>query len=178
VRTPADWIVGKRGEGWNVSRINLKHERNAVGSSSRSLPVFEKLVELAKSAQLNGRPAIEDVAIRRRLAIAEGYAKAQLWSGYHQLTLDARGESAGLLGLTNKITTTELGHQMAGIAADILGDAGLLMPQDDTRKGGDEKWVNQILGSLGLSIAGGTSNIQRNIISERGLGLPREAAEN
>jgi alkylation response protein AidB-like acyl-CoA dehydrogenase len=178
VRTPADWIVGRRGEGWNVSRVNLKHERNAVGSSSRSLPTFEKLVALAKATRLNGRPAIEDPSIRRRLAAVEGHVMAQLWSGYHQLTLDARGESPGVLGLVNKITTTNIGQELALIATEVLAETTLLMPPEDTRKGGEEKWVNQIMGSLGLAIAGGTSNIQRNIISERGLGLPREAAEN
>jgi alkylation response protein AidB-like acyl-CoA dehydrogenase len=178
VRTPADWIVGKRGEGWNVSRVNLKHERNAVGSASRSVPVFQKLVALAKTTALHGKPAIEDPSIRRRLAAVEGHVMAQLWSGYHQLTLDARGESAGVLGLVNKITTTNIGQELALIATDILADTGLLMPPEDTRRGGEEKWMNQVFGSLGLSIAGGTSNIQRNIVSERGLGLPRETIEN
>ena len=177
VRTPADWIVGARGQGWNVSRVNLKHERNAVGSSSRSLPVFEKLVALARSTPLNGRPAIEDPSIRRRLAAVEGHIMAQLWSGYHQLTLDSRGDPAGVLGLVNKITSTNIGQELALIASEILADTLLLMPQDDTRMGGEEKWLNQVFGSLGLAIAGGTSNIQRNIIAERGLGLPRESID-
>jgi alkylation response protein AidB-like acyl-CoA dehydrogenase len=176
VRAPADWIVGKRGEGWMVSRVNLKHERAAIGSSGRSLPVFESLVRLAQKTLYNGRPAIKDPLIRSRLAAVEGYMQAQRWSGFYQLTLAARGESAGALGYTNKITTTNINQELAAIATDIIGAAALRMPAEEGTRG-PERWVNQILGSIALSIAGGTSNIQRNIIAERGLGLPRDNSD-
>jgi alkylation response protein AidB-like acyl-CoA dehydrogenase len=87
----------------------------------------------------------------------------------------SRGQPLGVLGLTNKITTSNINQEIAGIAADIIQEAGLVAPHGDG--GGLERWNNQILGSIALSIAGGTSNIQRNIISERGLGLPRELAD-
>ncbi|MCY1438195.1 hypothetical protein D9M71_543870 [compost metagenome] len=65
---------------------------------------------------------------------------------------------------------------MADIAREVLGDDFMLSPFGREAEAGPEKWLNQYLGSLGIAIAGGTSNIQRNVIAERGLGLPRDPA--
>ena len=99
---------------------------------------------------------------------------AQTVSGYYQTTLGARGEGAGVLGLVAKLNNTEIGKMISELAMDLAGEAMLTMPPE---KGpaGLERWLKQVMGSLALSIAGGASNIQRNIIAERGLGLPREA---
>ncbi len=173
VRASADRLVGPRGKGWTVSRSTLKHERNHIGSSTRTQPIFRSLVRLAQRTELNGRPAIEDKCVRSELVKIEGYLQAQLWAGYYQQTLSAQDESAGVLGLVNKLTTTNLFHRIAAISGEIIGDDALKMPRQGIELGGNERWVNQMLGSLGQAIAGGTSNIQRNIIAERGLGLPR-----
>jgi len=173
VRTPADWLVGPRGEGWNVSRSTLRHERNHIGSATRTVPMFDRLVKLAQRTIIDGRPAIEQQRIRQQLAAIDGYLQSQLWAGYYQQTLGTNGESPGVLGLVNKLTTTNLFHKIAAVSADIIGDQALKAPKQGKDRGGDERWVNQMLGSLGQAISGGTSNIQRNIIAERGLGLPR-----
>lgn len=172
-RTPADWIVGERGQGWKVSKSTLKHERNAVGSSERTLPMFQRLVKLARRSRIDGVPAIDNPLIRDRLATIAGHVEAQLWAGQYQLALAARDEPAGVLGLTNKMNTANINQEIAAVASDILEATGLLAPPANDAAGGDEKWVRQILGSLAVATAGGTSNIQRNIIAERGLGLPR-----
>ncbi len=76
-----------------------------------------------------------------------------------------------------KLLLTETGHEMALAAQELIGDEALIEPAPAGTSGrGPEKWLNQIMGSLGNSIAGGTTNIQRNIIAERGLGLPRDLA--
>ncbi|MGE0388050.1 MAG: acyl-CoA dehydrogenase family protein [Gammaproteobacteria bacterium] len=177
VRTPSHWLVGRRGEGWQVSRSTLKHERSAIGAAAGTVDLFDKLVKLARSVDLNGRPAIEDPVIRQRLAQVQGYVQSHLYSGYYQTTRAAREESAGILGLLNKLAMSNIGQDIAAIASDIIGDAYLSMPGWEGGRRGNEQWVNQIFGSLGMAIAGGTSNIQRNIISERGLELPREPVE-
>ena len=177
VRTPADWIVGRRGEGWQVSRTTLKHERGSIGGADRSLELVDKLVQLARAATRFGRPAIEDREIRQDLAALEGWALAQKYTAYRQFSLAAAGKDAGIVPLLNKLYGTDIGHEAARIAQELIGPAALIQPAPPgTGPRGDEKWLDQIMGSLGVAIAGGASNIQRNIISERGLGLPRDLA--
>jgi alkylation response protein AidB-like acyl-CoA dehydrogenase len=179
VRTPKDWIVGKRGEGWTVSRTTLKHERSSIGAAQQTRAAMKALVKLARECQIDGRPAIEDPSIRQRLAALEGYVKAHQYSGYRQLTKDARGEEAGIIRMMMKLFSTEIGHDTARLAMDLLGDDGLLSAGGDNlglRPSGKQGWIGQYMYSLGIAVAGGTANIQRNVIAERGLGLPRDAA--
>jgi alkylation response protein AidB-like acyl-CoA dehydrogenase len=179
VRTPKDWIVGRRGEGWLVSRTTLKHERNSIGNAEQVLAQFEGLVRLAGRATRGGRPAIEDPRVRQRLAEIEGYVRAHQYSGYYQLTKAARGESPGIVQSMNKLNGTNIVQRIAKLALELLADDGLLdagarvayeAPKNEAG------WVGLYMGSLGGAIAGGTANIQRNIIAERGLGLPRDFA--
>jgi alkylation response protein AidB-like acyl-CoA dehydrogenase len=93
VRTPASWIVGRRGEGWQVSRSTLKHERNMIGSPNATRRIFDELVALARSTQRGGRPAIEDPTVRDALASIEGYLLSQEYTGRRMLTATARGDS-------------------------------------------------------------------------------------
>ena len=174
--TPADWIVGERGRGWQVSKSTLKHERNMVGGAARTQALFDSLVRFAKGTTLNGRSAIEDPLILSRLATIEGAVKSHGFSSYHQLTKAAAGEPLGVLQDINKLSSTEIGKAIAVLAQDLLGDSALHMPPEEGGPASEhpELWLNQIFGSLALSIAGGASNIQRNIIAERSLGLPRE----
>ncbi|WEK42391.1 MAG: acyl-CoA dehydrogenase family protein [Candidatus Sphingomonas colombiensis] len=175
--TPASWLVGERGDGWNVSRTTLKHERASIGSATGLGSQFDKLVELAREVTRNGKPAIEDPEIRQLLSRIEGYVMAHRYTSYRLFSLAASGEEPGIVQLMMKLLLTETGHEMALAAQELIGDEGLIEPAAaGTRGRGPEKWLDQIMGSLGNSIAGGTTNIQRNIISERGLGLPRDLA--
>jgi alkylation response protein AidB-like acyl-CoA dehydrogenase len=183
VRTPKDWIVGNRGEGWLVSRTTLKHERNSIGAAAQTISLLEGLVDLARTSQIDGRPAIEDPGIRRSLVEIEGYVRAHEYSGFLQMSKDLKGENAGIIQMMNKLNSTNIGHKVAVLAMELLGDDGLVAPGDrglglaavGTSAAG---WVSQYMASLGIAIAGGTANIQRNVIAERGLGLPRDAAAN
>jgi alkylation response protein AidB-like acyl-CoA dehydrogenase len=175
-RTPADWIVGKRGEGWQVSKTTLKHERASIATAERSEELVSKLVELARGSTRFGRAAIDDPEIRQDLAALEGWALAHKYSSYRQFSLAAADRDAGLLGLVSKLMITDIGHEAARIAQELIAEDALLQPAPSRRGAprGREKWLDQIMGSLGVAIAGGASNIQRNIIAERGLGLPRD----
>ncbi len=177
-RTPADWIVGKRGEGWLVSRATLKHERDSIGSAAQTVALFKGLVRLAKTRTRNGKPAIEDPEIRQRLAAIEGRVRSHEYSGYIQLTRGSQGKSPGPIGAMNKIVSTNIGHEVAKLALDLLDEDGLLSAQSAAMGGNIPKdapaWLTQYMWSLGIAIAGGTANVQRNIIAERVLGLPRD----
>jgi alkylation response protein AidB-like acyl-CoA dehydrogenase len=181
VRTPKDWIVGKRGEGWLVSRTTLKHERDSIGNAAMAEMLFKGLVKLAKESKRGGRPAALDPAIRQRLVAIEGYVLAHKYSGYRQLTASLRGENVGILALMNKLHSTNIGQEVAKLAFDLLEADALTDPASSAPLLGvapksGAGWVGQFMASLGVAIAGGTANIQRNVIAERGLGLPRDWA--
>jgi len=181
VKTPKDWIVGKRGEGWLVSRTTLKHERDSIGNAAMTEVLFKGLVKLAKEAKRGGRPALEDPSIRQRLASIEGYVASHKYSGYRQLTANLRGEEVGILALMNKLHSTNIGQEVAKLAFDLLESDALVDPASAARLMGvapksSAGWVGQFMASLGVAIAGGTANVQRNVIAERGLGLPRDWA--
>lgn len=173
--TPSHWLVGPRGEGWKVSRTTLRHERSAIGSADGLGVQFDKLLDLARQVRRNGRPAIEDPMIRDTLARIEGWVMAHRYSSFRITSHALAGEEPGPIQLMMKLLLTEIGHDMALAAQELIGDEALLQPAPAGRRGrGVERWLDQIMGSMGNAIAGGTTHIQKNIIAERGLGLPRD----
>ena len=177
VHTPASHLVGKRGEGWLVSRSTLKQERGlaATAATASGRKEFDELVELARSVQLDGRPAIDDENIRQRLAEIDGYLTAQESSTWIQLSCAAHNEDPGPIALMNKLVSTDIGHLVAKLTIDLMGADALVAPSPQHRSLGNVG-MSQYLGSLGIAVAAGTSNIQRNLIGEHGLGLPRDFA--
>lgn len=176
VEAPVSWQVGERGQGWYVSRTTLKHERASIGSADGLGSQFRKLVELAREV---GR--IHDPLVRDRLAEIEGRVLSHRYTSFRLFSCAAAGDDAGPVQLMMKLLLTEIGHDIALLAQELIGEAGLVEPEGVGGRGprgarGPNKWLDQIMGSLGNSIAGGASNIQRNIIAERGLGLPRDLA--
>ena len=192
-RTPADWLVGERGRGWEVSRTTLKFERNQLGGPEQGRELYRKTVGLARRTARGGGQAIKDPEVRQWLTALEGFVLSSYWSGQYQFSKDAKGEDTGALGYMNKFVTMHtIGMEVARIVHELIGDDSMLLAsavahgtgtdtgedsavtRRPTRAVGNERWVNQILGSLAATMGGGTSNIQRNIIAERGLGLPRD----
>jgi alkylation response protein AidB-like acyl-CoA dehydrogenase len=180
-RTPADWIVGKRGQGWQVARVNLKYERN-LGGGPIMRRLFRDLIELARRSRIRERPALEDPALRQRLAELECQVRCVETISMRQLSASARGEesSVALPTLIQKLYGTEVRERILRVAVDLIGSEALLAPTPEDLKvvngtNTDTGWIDRYLFALGGAIAAGSSNIQRNIIAERGLGLPRDA---
>jgi alkylation response protein AidB-like acyl-CoA dehydrogenase len=179
-RTPADWIVGRRGEGWQVARVNLKHERT-LSDGSRARNLFRQLVALASRTSLDGQPATRDPMVRQRLAELECYVRCTETMTLRRLSAAARGEEDKTVAptLVNKLFGSDVTERMVRLAYDLIGADGLRAPTDATWGTSKEvsestDWIDQYLYSLAARIAAGSSNIQRNIIGERILGLPRD----
>jgi alkylation response protein AidB-like acyl-CoA dehydrogenase len=181
VRIPARNIVGRRGEGWKVTRSTLKHERVLIGDSTGARVAFDAVVALARKVERNGRPAIEDGSVRQRLAEIAGYVATQEWAVSRILTAFHQSRDAQVVSemLMTKLLGTNVQQLIAKLALDLIPEAGLHEPTAAEAVMGIRaftpgRWVSQYMFSLATAIAGGTSNVQRNIIGERVLGLPRD----
>jgi alkylation response protein AidB-like acyl-CoA dehydrogenase len=180
-RTPAANLVGQRGQGWQVSRATLKHERNLIAHPNMMREHFEALLDLARNVRRAGRAAIEDPDIRQRLAEIECVVRTNETSNLRQLSATARGEELKCMlpMMMNKLYSTDASQMIMKLAYDLVGSDGMLAPREQDianyRRGdGATAWVEQYVFSLGPAIAGGATNIQLNIIGERGYGLPRD----
>ena len=176
VRVPADQIVGRRGEGWKIANMVLKHERGSLADPNAMQARLFALKELMRTERVAGARAIDDPVLRDRLMRIEGRVAAQrandlrLLSARVNRTTDDPG--LPLAAALVKLETTELRHELEQLAIDAMGEFGLLYG-DTPYLRARGSWQRTYMYYLGLVIGGGTSQIQKNIISERGLGLPR-----
>jgi alkylation response protein AidB-like acyl-CoA dehydrogenase len=171
VRVPKANVVGARGEGWKIANTTLKHERNSLNSNGEG--TFLRLVRLMTKETVNGVPAMASPVYRDRLMRLQGRMLSMKHHGMRMLTCTLKGEPPGVAGLIVKLQNCQLNFDMASLAIDVMGELGVLY---DHTKYEREKgfWQAHSFLSLGLIIGGGTAQIQKNIIAERGLGLPRE----
>jgi alkylation response protein AidB-like acyl-CoA dehydrogenase len=172
VRVPRENLVGELHQGWRVANATLSHERNLLGSTTRTQQMLQGVVHVAKTHGRNGKRASVDPAIRQRLADLAIRVESMKYHSYRQLTDLLRGRSGGIAASVNKLVSTELNHAICALALEILGSYALL---ERTSAYAVDRgiWPYEFMFTLGLIIGGGTSQIQKNIISERGLGLPK-----
>jgi alkylation response protein AidB-like acyl-CoA dehydrogenase len=173
VRVPRVNLVGGLHEGWQVANATLAHERNMLGSTTRTQQLFQGLLRLAQTQRRRGQPASRDPVVRQRLSDLGLRVEAMRLEAFRQLTDTLRGRPSGIAASVSKLVTTELNHDIARTALDLLGSYGPLGKQ--ARRVRDRgTWPRDFMFTLGLIIGGGTSQVQKNIIAERGLGMPRE----
>jgi alkylation response protein AidB-like acyl-CoA dehydrogenase len=172
VHVPRENLVAKLNEGWMVANATLFHERNMLGSATGSQQRFNRLLALAKKIRRNGKPLIEDPVFRQRLVDLEIKVEAMRFHSYRQLTDQMRGKNPGVEAMINKLVGTELNHDLATAAMEAMGDYSMLS-RDDEQALDHGYWPYEWMFSLGLVIGGGTSHIQKNIIAERGLKMPK-----
>jgi alkylation response protein AidB-like acyl-CoA dehydrogenase len=173
VRVPRENLVGQLHDGWTVANSTLFHERNMLASTTRTQILFEGMVKRAKAEKRGGKSATKDPLVRQRLADLAIKVEMMKLEGYRQLTDALRKRPPGINASVNKLVTCELNHQIDRAALEVMGEAGWLTKKDSrVRDAG--VWPTDYMFALGLIIGGGTAQIQKNIIAERGLGLPRE----
>ena len=172
VRVPKKNLVGELHRGWMVAITTLMYERAATGGYFRFGKTLPQLVVLARQIEVNGRPAIEDTSVRQQLAQFAIEAEAIKYNELRRLTRQLKGQPPGPEGSFAKITTTELNLRIANFAMELLGPYSVLekgspLALDHAR------WSRRMLGARAGTIAAGTNEIQRGIIGERVLGLPK-----
>ena len=173
VRVPQTQIVGARGEGWMVANATLKHERGMLGDPNAAEQRLAAIIDLMKDETVDGQRLIDNPLLLDRLMGLQSEVLAMKFNGLRLLTAALNGESPGLAGLVVKLRGCELNHQLAALAIDALGELGVLYDGSPHLRA-NGSWQHRYMFDLGLIIGGGTAQIQKNIISERGLGMPRE----
>jgi len=173
VRVPKDQIVGERGQGWFVANATLKHERGMLGDPNAAQTRFKAIVDLMNEETVDGTRLMDNPLLRDRLMQLQARVLAMQFNGLRLLTASMTGEDAGLARLIVKLQGCELNHQLAALAIDALGELGVLYG-DSPHLRARGMWQRSYMFDLGLIIGGGTAQIQKNIIAERGLGMPRE----
>ncbi|MFI4935164.1 MAG: acyl-CoA dehydrogenase family protein [Caulobacterales bacterium] len=173
VRVPKTQIVGVRGEGWRVANATLKHERGMLGDPNAAETRLKAIEELTAEETVGGGRLIDNPLLRDRLVALQARVLAMKLNGLRLVTSQLTGEPAGIAALIVKLQGCELNHQLAAMAIDALGELGVLYGDSPhLRERG--AWQHRYMFDLGLIIGGGTAQIQKNIIAERGLGMPRE----
>jgi alkylation response protein AidB-like acyl-CoA dehydrogenase len=172
-RVPQANVVGKRGEGWKIANTTLFHERNMLASTAVLDGGLRSLVKLMQRETSNGARAIDSPVLRDRLLRLEGRVLAMKYHGMRMLTARLSGTHPGVAALVTKLAGCELSHQLNALGLDAMGELGGLY-ENSPHEREHGRWQSQYMFTLGLIIGGGTAQIQKNIISERGLGMPRE----
>ena len=171
VVVPKTNLLGPLNHGWKVSTTTLMYERHAAGARGHTAQVA-RLVALAKRVPIDGRPAWEHPWMRQRLAQLAIDCEAFKYTRFRSLTRQLRGEPPGPEGSILKLTGSELGVRIAEVASELLG-MHVLVNQPSSVVPDAPRWFNRVLAARQYTISAGTSEIQRNILGERVLGLPK-----
>jgi alkylation response protein AidB-like acyl-CoA dehydrogenase len=174
VRIPEANIVGKRGEGWAVANATLTHERGSLTDPNGTMNRVNSLIDRMKKETIDGKKLIDIPVYRDKLMGLQ--AKVMAFQSNSLRVLSAKinsGQDMKMAGMIQKYYGTELRHELEGFAVDVMGEIGTLY-EDSPHLRDKGSWQFLYMYYLGLIIGGGTSQIQKNIIAERGLGMPRE----
>jgi len=173
VRVPTSQIVGQRGEGWMVANATLTHERGMLGDPDAALSRLKSIAKIMQNEHVDGKSLMDNPVYRDRLVALEAEVYAMKFNGMRLTTASVEKKSAGLAGMIVKLQGCELNHRLAELAIDVMGEYGILF-EDSPFLRDHGLWQTHYMFDLGLIIGGGSAQIQKNIISERGLGMPRE----
>jgi alkylation response protein AidB-like acyl-CoA dehydrogenase len=171
VRIPRENLVGPMNEGWKVAVTTLAFERGIAGGGGHSSQV-RRLAELAKSFKIDDRAAWDYEWVRQQLAQFMIECEAAKYTRLRSLSRRLKGLPPGPEGSILKLYGSELGVRIAGFVSEMLGGYALLNEATDAVPDAP-RWLQRLLSSRQYTIAGGTSEIQKNILGERQLGLPK-----
>ncbi|MDO8478827.1 MAG: acyl-CoA dehydrogenase family protein [Candidatus Rokubacteria bacterium] len=172
VRVPKENLIGRQNEGWRPAMTTLMYERKSGGGRGYT-EQLARLRALAGELYVAGRPAWEDPLVRQGFSQLWIDATCLRYTRLRNITRQLRGEPPGPEGSILKLFGSELGVRIADFAGELLGPR-VLVNRPSTAVPDGPRWYNRVVSARQYTIAGGTSEIQRNIIGERVLGLPKD----
>ncbi len=168
VRVPKENLVAERGQGWEVGKATLLHERNMLGAADQTDTMLRGCFDV-----LEEYDATDNAIFRDRAMKIAARTLAMKYHSLRMLTDRLKGRSLSAPALITKLNGCQLNHDIGKLAIDGMREAGLFR-RGCERARDDGFWQSGYMFQLGLIIGGGTAQIQKNIISEIGLGMPRE----
>jgi alkylation response protein AidB-like acyl-CoA dehydrogenase len=175
-------LIGGLGEGWAIAQTTLGYERgaNSLGRVTRYAIAFHQLVRATRQLKRNGRPLLDDPVVRAKMGKLYAELEVQRYAGLRVLSTLNKGERPGPESSITKLSYTEFEKRYYETALEILGPWGQMMTareefeEIDTSSGEAGTWATAFLWARAGTIYSGSSEIQKNIIGERVLGLPKE----
>jgi alkylation response protein AidB-like acyl-CoA dehydrogenase len=172
VQVPKENLVGERGRGWLAAMALVNIERSGTGFASLPQRILEELIAYAKETKHNGIPLAEDPLVRHKLAQMAIEIQVCRMLAYRTAWVQATGQDVTTVGAMIKLFGSEMMQRVSNTGLQIMGPYSQLVPGSKSATLGglitrDYMW------NLSITIAGGTSEIQRIIIATMGLGLPR-----
>ncbi|MGH7326558.1 MAG: acyl-CoA dehydrogenase family protein [Candidatus Rokuibacteriota bacterium] len=177
-------LVGRLGQGWEIAQTTLSYERgaNSLARVTRYASAFSQLVNASKVLRRGGRPLLEDPVVRAKLGRIYAELEVQRYAALRVLSALTKGEGPGTTSSITKLSYSEFEKRFNELALEILGPYGQTMaglPEDlnfpvVASSGHGETWAYAFLWSRAGTIYSGSSEIQKNVIGERVLGLPKE----
>ena len=173
VRVPKDQMLGEENRGWYIAMTTLAFERSSISFAAESARTLEELIAWAKETKRDGTPLIEDPLVRHKLAEMAIEIEVARLINYHVAWMQQRGLIPNYQASVAKTFGTELHQRLANTGMQLLGLYGAL---DEKSKWAQLKGKIEYLylWTVGETIYAGSNEIQRSIIAQRGLGLPRE----
>jgi alkylation response protein AidB-like acyl-CoA dehydrogenase len=177
-------LIGRLGQGWEIAQTTLSYERgaNSLARVTRYAAAFRQLVKATRTLSRGGQPAVEDAVVRSTLGRIWAELEVQRYAALRVLSALNKGESPGAASSITKLSYSEFEKRFHELAQEILGPHGQVMAQTgddfadvDTSSGEPGTWATAFLWSRAGTIYAGSSEIQKNVIGERVLGLPKEA---
>ena len=174
-RIPANSIMGREGEGWQVAMATLIFERGNVGGQAGGLSMMDinvnDVLELARRSKRNGKPALEDPLIRDQMVQFLIEAKSNVLMGARTKIPALNTERPNAIAMSGKLRGSELKRRFCQFAMSLQGANGGRFISPEAVDGG--KWQRIYFNSFSATIGGGTTQVQYNIMGERVLGLPK-----
>jgi alkylation response protein AidB-like acyl-CoA dehydrogenase len=170
VRVPVANVLGREGQGWEIVSSALVNERSGIAGSIR----FDQALDWLRSA-VSERGRGGDPVVRQRVADLAVKGSIMRCAGLRALSDSLHERMNPHLSAAMKLMSTQLVQEFSEVAMEVLGPYAALMNEPRAPFGG--RWARQYLGDRAMTIAGGTSEVQRNIVAQRILGLPRDRGD-